>query len=325
MDKKSWLLSFIFFFIFQAVIIEILYQRYEYDIHINERYHKPARHKVDYLINNRLVKIENESYKTLILGDSLARNAFGKLNLHKNILELTSNNAISLAGNYFILKRFLKKNPAPQNLYLFVIPDHLYQDLDTQHTNTFFVSVFNLNEEVNEIKEVRPNLFETNKNSFAKYTENRLKLFSIIQQLKPNEDNKFKIKHKGNAIKINEQSLVKSKFINDKMEKRIQKAKNRENDINEIPRIYIDKFIKLCKQFNIQFTIVIEPVPIEINNIFKQSSLHKYLLTKDLTLLNINDHYTFSNYFFRQDSFHIVGKVNHYYQNLIDEKILDIY
>ena len=308
MNNKKWLISLFSFIIIFVFLIEAFYTIYQYN-----------RHQVDYLVKTKIPNLSNQKYETLILGDSLARNAFSKLTLHKDILDLTSNNAVSLAGNYFILKRYLSQNNAPKNLYLFCIPDHLYQNLNTIHTFSYFESIFNKKSEIKEIKNIKPNLYNT-QFSFDKYTESRLKALNIYRHFSP--------VNRSIPVTISEQilsSLKRSNFTNTNISKQITSAKNNKNKINGIPRIYINKIKDLCDQLGIKLTIVIEPLPLEINNTFKHSKMYKYILDKNIRLLNINDHYTFNNHFFKRDGVHIEGNVNHYYQNLIDKNILDIY
>ena len=98
-----------------------------------------------------------------------------------------------------------------------------------------------------------------------------------------------------------------------------------QNEIKIIPKIYIDKIKKLSDDLGIKLTIVIAPTPLAVNNIFRKSEIYKYILEKDIKLINVNDFYEFNNYFFHSDGTHINGKVNEFYQNLIDKNILNIY
>jgi|APSaa5957512535_1039671.scaffolds.fasta_scaffold39959_2 hypothetical protein len=308
MSSRKWLISLFSFLLVFVVLIELFYNLYPYN-----------RHEVDFLVNTRMPNINNEKYETLILGDSLSRNAFGNLNLHKNILELTSNDAISMAGNYFIFKRYLSQNHKPKNLYIFITPGHLYQDLDSVHTYSYFTTVFNRDEEIKEIKEIKPNIYTT-QFSFDKYTESRLKSINIIRH--------YRQKGRIDAVITHEESLNRLKrdnYLNNKIHKKIELAKNNKDKINTIPKNYITKIKKVCDDLDIKLTIVIEPIPSKVNDIFKQSEMYKYILNQDITLLNINDFYSFNNYFFHGDGVHINGKVNQYYQNLIDKHVLDIY
>ncbi|MFT5836292.1 MAG: hypothetical protein ACI9RG_001191 [Sulfurimonas sp.] len=308
MSSRKWLISLFSFILVFVVLIELFYNLYPYN-----------RHEVDFLVKTRMPNINNEKYETLILGDSLSRNAFGNLNLHENILELTSNNVISIAGNYFILKRYLSHNHKPKNLYIFCIPNHLYQDLDTVNTYSYFTSVFNKDEEIKDVEVIRPNIYTT-QFSFDKYTESRLKSINIFRH--------YKQKGRVDAVIIHEESLNKLKrdnYLNSKIYKKIESAKDDKDKINTIPTNYITKIKKLCDDLDIKLTIVIEPIPSKVNDIFKQSEMYKFILNQDITLLNINDFYSFNNYFFYGDGTHISGKVNQYYQNLIDKHVIDIY
>lgn len=305
MKNKSWSIVFILILTVQVIAIELFYRTYDYN-----------RHYVDYLIKTKLANFKNKNYETVIIGDSLANNALGTIKLHPHIADLTSNNAISVAGNYFILKRYLQENKKPKNIYFFCVPNHLYQNLDSIHTYSYFTTIFTKKEEIESIEKIKPNLY--NNYSFSKYTESRLKSLKFLTHYKP--------KKRTTAVLVDESTLVKKEnFINNKIKEKINALKKDQNIVREVPKVYIDKIVTLCKEMNINFTLVIEPIPKDSNKNFIQSKLYMYLKEKNISIYNINEHYSFSNYFFRGDGRHIKGKVNQYYQNYIDEHILDIY
>ena len=229
------------------------------------------------------------------MGTSLSKNALGGLNIHKNILELTSNSGVSLAGNYFILKRYLSHNNKPNDLYIFIVPSILYENLNTTGTYSYFESVFNNDKEIKEIKEIRPKLY-TRKFSFDKYFESRLKSINIFRH--------YRQKGRVDHVNIIENSLDEFKqddFMSENIYNRIEVAKENKYKIKIIPRTYIDRIKKICDELDIKLTVVIEPLPSDINDIFKESKIYKYILNKNITVLNINDYYSFNNNFFNRE------------------------
>lgn len=69
--------------------------------------------------------------KTLILGDSVGRQIYNNYNFNDSIYSLASNQAITLAGQYFLLKDFLCCNDDhPQFVYLIFTPGSLSNDID---------------------------------------------------------------------------------------------------------------------------------------------------------------------------------------------------
>jgi hypothetical protein len=306
MNSKSWLKIFFILILIQVLAIELFYRTYSY-----------SRHDVDYLVKTELPQLKGKSYDTVIIGDSLAHNSIGQLKLHPNILDLTSNNSVSLAGNYFILKRYLKQNHPPKDIYLFCIPNHLHQNLDTIFTYSYFTTIFTNDEEKKSIQKIKPHIYDDY--SFSKYTESRLKALKIFTHYKPK-------KKKDAPPKILASELhYKKNFMNSQIREKIDQVKHDENRIYEVPKTYIDKILELCKTNNIHFHLVIEPVPKESNESFKRSKIYRYLQDKNVSVYNVSDHYQFKNYFFRGDGVHLRGKTNQFYQNYIDEHILDIY
>jgi hypothetical protein len=260
--------------------------------------------------------MKDKNFETIIIGDSLSKNAISSLNIHPHIADLSSNNALSVAGNYFILKRYLKNNKAPKNIYFFCVPNHLHQNLNTMYTYSYFTTIFTKKEEMESIKKIKPHLYDDY--SFSKYTESRLKALKFFTHYKP--------KKKKKPVLIKESELIKKEnFMNSQIRSNIDLIKKYQNTIHDVPKVYIDKIISLCKEMNINFKLVIEPIPQESNRSFMQSKIYQYLKDRNVSIYNVNEHYKFNNYFFRGDGRHIKGKVNQFYQNYIDEHILDIY
>ena len=305
MNGKKWLLTLVVLILVQIVSIEVIYQTYKY-----------SRHEVDYLVKERIPQLHNQEYKTLLLGDSLARNALGHIIMPQGVIELTSNDAVSMAGNYFILKRYLKDNRPPKELYLFCTPNHLYQDLNTQHTYSYFETVFNSKEEMEEIKKIKPSLYSNNF-SWDKYMESRVKSLKILTH--------YKEKGRAKLARSTTKPICEDKnFINRQIKQEINNVKRDKDIIYDIPRIYINKMSMLAKELGIKFTIVIEPVPKIVQNTFKKSKVYRYLQKQDIKIIDINDYYTFDNCLFKIDGTHIHADANIYYQNLISKYIFKI-
>ena len=307
MSSKNWIYTVIFFVVFLIISTELVYQCFHFN-----------RTQTDYIVNDKLSKLNNKYYETILIGDSLSQNAISTIKLHSSILNLTTNNAITLAGQYFVINRYLENNRKPKNIYLFCTSDHLYQDLDTQLTYLYFTTVFNKLNEINEIKKIRPSLYEVNF-TIDRYTESRLNYLKFSSHYKP--------KKKNTPVEIDETSLSNYgvSFMNEKIMRTINKKSSQLNLVNEIPKVYIKKIHDMSKENNINFTIVMEPMPKQINDLFMQSEIYDFIKMEKINLENINDYYTFSNYFFRHDGVHVYGKANNYYQNLIDKHIVDIY
>ena len=167
MTNKKWIKNFFLNIIILIFIIEISY-------HLKSS----NRHYVDYIINNILPNTKNKNVDILILGDSVAANAFKNKILKENIFDLSSNQAISMAGNYFLLKRFLEQNNPPKELFLFTIPQFYQNDLNQIWTYLYFETVFQNDEEFEEIKKIKPNLY-LSENKLDKYLESRKNKYFI--------------------------------------------------------------------------------------------------------------------------------------------------
>ena len=78
--------------------------------------------------------------KTLLLGDSVGKQLFSKDN--KNYNSLTTNQAISIAGNYFLLKNYLNAGNTIESLVIIYHPQSFLNNLDQKFTYHYFLKPF---------------------------------------------------------------------------------------------------------------------------------------------------------------------------------------
>ncbi len=304
MSYKSWVVRVFLCGVLILVAIEAKYQMFEH-----------YKNRVDWVANKAEQKKPRYN-DIIIIGDSLAINALSAIKLHKHILDLTTLSSVSLAGNYFILKRYLHSNKPPKKIFLFASPPLLYANLDDKFVYFYFESIFTKEYEKSEIKKLKPYLYNESF-SVDKYFEKRRRALSVSYQP---------------PKRIGMPSIDKSdlKIIQNYTNKKIQDKINlytRQKDvIPKLSLVYLDKIAKLCKDNDIEFSVVIEPMANEYDEIFRNSAYNKLLLNyENIKYYNINDYYKFSAYFFRHDGLHIRGKVNLFFIKLIDENVLDIY
>jgi hypothetical protein len=308
MNPKKWLFLWVITIMMLTASVEIKFN-----------YFKKHRHIVDFLTNEYIPNVINKQGGIVILGDSVANNAFAKLeNINSDIIDLTSNGAISLAGNYFLLKRFMAENN-PRSVYLVATPDLFYNTLNDKTSYSYFETVFTQPEEISSIKALSPYFYHKDKESkINRYFESRRNELNFSSRFKP--------KLKQAAEEIAPTSLdVNQDFKMHLIDKAVSEQINRINTVDTLPKEYLKKTIALCKAENISLTLVIGPSPIGVANAFNQSNWYEYLSNLDLALVNIGNIYQFSNYWFRRDGFHLSPRANKYYQNLLNKHVLKLY
>ena len=306
MTNKKWIKNFFLNIIILIFIIEINYQ-------LNS---SSNRHYVDYIINNILPNTKNKNVDILILGDSVAANAFKNKIVKENIFDLSSNQAISMAGNYFLLKRFLEQNNPPKELFLFTIPQFYQNDLNQIWTYLYFETVFQNDEEFEEIKKIKPNLY-LSENKLDKYFETRKNKFIF-----KNENENFNNRKQHHFVEISDLDNSQN-YLSHNVTLKEREFVKIYNLTPEIPMIYLNKLQKLCQEKNIKLNIVIEPSPHRILNLFYLSNWYKYLKNMNIGFYDINEFYKFSDIHFH-DGVHISGKINDYYLQLVDENIFSV-
>jgi hypothetical protein len=89
---------------------------------------------------------KGQRYDTFIIGDSVARQLMSVLDGYKRgVVDLTSNQAISMAGQYILVDNILKSNPNVKSIYLLYTPKSLDNNLNQKWTYNYFIKPFYLN------------------------------------------------------------------------------------------------------------------------------------------------------------------------------------
>ncbi len=82
--------------------------------------------------------------KTLIIGDSVAKQMYDSETYNGDVYSLACNQAISLAGQYILLKQFIDNNTAdlPDNIILIITPGSFTNNLDQVFSYHYFLKPF---------------------------------------------------------------------------------------------------------------------------------------------------------------------------------------
>lgn len=107
-------------------------------------------HEVDSLLYHMDRQVYNANY--VLMGDSVARQLFGQDDrmAHQGWAVLATNQAITLTGQYFILRRYLDRNPLPKIAVMVSLP-YLSETMDTPFADNYIQRTFTEWREVGEI------------------------------------------------------------------------------------------------------------------------------------------------------------------------------
>jgi len=206
----------------------------------------------------------HESKDTLIIGDSVAKQLTDQnLNVKARTIDLSCNQAISLAGNYALLLNVLKNNKQIKKVYLLYLINSFGNNLNQKWTYNYFIEPF----------------YSGHENTFSANTRKivRAKLYWVIYRLPiakvlpvfGNVDYADKSKATKQAVILSETSIEYLKLIQDvcrthKVEFRILpmpvsikkhgtydylRCQISENKLNGMFSRYFDKLIVLDDEF----------------------------------------------------------------------------
>ena len=141
----------------------------------------------------------NSGKQAVILGDSVCYQLWPQNKDSANISHLGCNQAITPAGTYILLKKYLANNPQTQEVYYIIRPQSLGNDMNLNFTYQYFIVPF-INDE-NEIlidDETRQKLYDKFRkffveNNFIKsfLLSNNFFMDKYIEYVKRNTEQKF--------------------------------------------------------------------------------------------------------------------------------------
>ena len=116
------------------------------------RHPSPRRVAADVLEAQQVAAAPGAGVKVIYLGDSVARQLFppGE-HPGRHVRSLTSNQAISLAGQYYLFETALRHCPAVSDVYLFYHPNSFANDMSPPLRNDYFCGCFHSPEHVAEV------------------------------------------------------------------------------------------------------------------------------------------------------------------------------
>lgn len=106
---------------------------------------RPLSHRFfSHTVDEMVFDIRHKSYsaRVLVLGDSVGRQvAYVASRRDTNIVNMASNGGMEMAGHYFLLRRFLERNPPPQ-FVVFLMRDPLSGNLRSIYTENYLQRCF---------------------------------------------------------------------------------------------------------------------------------------------------------------------------------------
>ena len=179
-------------------------------------------------------KADHNSRKSaVILGDSVCNQLWPQKEDSANISHLGCNQAITTAGTYILLRKYLANNPQTETVYYIIRPQSLGNDMNLNYTYQYFVIPF-MNDENADIidDETRQKLYD----KFGKFfVEN-----SYVKSFLLNNN------------------LFMTQYINHVKTKTEKKYTHR---LSRTAVIYLPKIRELCREHNVKLKVLPLPLP----------------------------------------------------------------
>lgn len=175
----------------------------------------------------------NSGLPAVILGDSVCNQLWTQKEDSPNLVHLACNQAITPAGTYLLLKRYLEHNPQTQEVFYIICPQTLGNDLNLDYTYQYFVIPFFNGENVKLLDE------DTTQKIYDRFG----KLFADSEYIK--------------SVMLNN-NLFMEKYIAHINRKPKRKYIRR---LSPTTAIYLPKMMELCAERNAKLSILPLPIP----------------------------------------------------------------
>lgn len=175
----------------------------------------------------------NSGKPAVILGDSVCNQLWPQNKDSANISHLGCNQAITTAGTYILLKKYLVNNPQTKEVYYVIRPQSLGNDMNLNYSYQYFVIPF-MNEENEKMID----------------NETRQKIYSKFGKFFAEND----------FIKS---FLLSNNFFMDKYIEHVKRNTEQKffHRLSRTAVIYLSKIRRLCMENNIKLRILPLPIP----------------------------------------------------------------
>ena len=250
------------------------------------------------------VKTANRDYgvekkRTLLLSDSITSLTLYGVPLDESILNLGTTAPLAIPGNYFLLRRYLERNPPPSKVLFFVSQPLLFSDIRSADERSQFSREFSRFKEITSmVQEGRWDIY-----SIRQWAEQRQYFLKQLVGIKPIYAGPPLNLSWDQNLNVKQDTLFTESAV----------ASIAQNFIfTEIPSTvfnYMESMMNLCKERGIDLTIIIEPA----NPIYKNAwhwskarpELEKLAGKMGVTIVDINEFQNFPDYAFRSDAVHL--------------------
>lgn len=240
-----------------------------------------------------------EKYQTVLLSDSITSLSLYGVPLDESVLNLGTTAPVAVPGNYFLLRRYLERNPPPRKVLFFVSQPLLFSDIRSADEKSQFSREFSRLEEITSMAQDR----RWDIYSIRQWAEHRQYFLKQLVGIKPIYAGPPLNSFWDQNLSVKQDTLFTQSTV----------APIAQNFIfTEMPSTvfkYMESIMNLCKTRGIVLTIVIEPANPIYKNAWQWSKarpeLEKLAGRMGVTIVDINAFQNFPDYAFRSDAVHL--------------------
>lgn len=221
-----------------AIAVTAVYYFILMEAHINTNVHFLAD-EVLYVIDK--ADTPNDC-TTVIVGDSVANQLWPQTSGDEDICYLTSNQAITTAGSYILLYHYLEANPQTKHVYYSIRPQGLSNDVNIDKSYQYFVIPFS--NEYNRSLLDADTIDKLNSRFGSFMVNNKYPQWVILNNNFLMEQYLMSVEKKNPDLKINDDNTENRYY----------------HRISPTGQIYLSKMVELCKQKNVELTVVPSPL-----------------------------------------------------------------
>lgn len=240
-----------------------------------------------------------EKYQTVLLSDSITSLTLFGVPLDESVLNLGTTAPVAVPGNYFLLRRYLERNPPPRKVLFFLSQPLLFSDIRSADEKSQFSREFSRFGEIAAmIQAGRGDIY-----SISQWAEQRQYFLKQMVGMKPVYVRPPLNLSWEKNLTVKEDTLFPHSVVASIAQKFVSA---------EMPNTvltYMESIMSLCRARGIELEIVIEPANPLYKNAWKWSkarpALEKLAGRMGVSIVDINEFENFPNSAFRTDAVHL--------------------
>jgi hypothetical protein len=261
------------------------------------------------------VSADRKYHRILLLGDSVTRDSTSRYALGRDVgevLNLSTHGGLGLAGEYFLLERYVEVHPPPQWVVLSLSPENYFGFASTEKMHYYMWYTFDRPPERAFLREHLPDIDKKDRYPAVLDLQERVleRMYALLQRSRPNLADPGRFPDPARAVEPPSDNLADAKLVNDRIQG------DRGVHLRGLEADSLTRICELSRRYSFRIQVVWPPAPAPIATAFETQGIYRGLEDEigatlarggcKTEFFDMNAARSFVN--FHRDSMHLLGE-----------------